>query len=215
MGKSDKTNIVAIISGLYIAIQMLSDIMSLRILSLAGLSIDGGTIIYPLTFTIRDLIHRVCGKSITRSIVILAAIINIFMIIMFWIVSILPPDMTVGSQEMFGIILVPAWRIVVASIVAEVMAELLDGEIYEKWERKFGETKIWGRVLSSNAISIPIDSGVFVIIAFFGTMPASVVLSIFISNVIIKYIIGTISFPIIYMAQNEEKNRFNLLRRRQ
>jgi uncharacterized integral membrane protein (TIGR00697 family) len=190
------------VAGIYVALQFLADIMSLRIISLAGMSIDGGTLIYPLTFTVRDLLHRVVGKSITRSIVLLAAIVNIFMVFCFWIVSILPPDMAVGLQVSFGAVLLPAWRIVTASILAETISGLLDGEMYEKWETKFGKEKVWGRVLFSNAFSIPLDSFIFSFVAFAGLLPMEVVVSIFISNVIIKYIIGSLSLPIIYATKN-------------
>lgn len=193
---------LAIVSGVYIAIQILSDIMSLRILSIASFSMDGGTIIYPLTFTIRDLLHRIAGKKIAQSVIILAAIVNVFMVLMFWFVSILPPDMTVGAQKEFGAVLVPFWRIVAASILAEVMSEFLDGEMYERWENRYGKENVWGRVLFSNAFSIPLDSLVFSFVAFYGKFPVSVVFSIFISNVIIKFIIGSLSLPIIYATKN-------------
>lgn len=190
------------ISGIYIALQMISDIMSLRILSIAGMSVDGGTLIYPLTFTIRDLLHRVVGKSVVRSVIMLAAVVNIFMIVCFWVVSHLSPDMTVGVQESFAIVLLPSWRIVVASIFAEIVSETLDGEMYEKWEQKFGKKKLWGRVIFSNAFSIPVDSAIFSFVAFAGILPIEVVVSIFISNVIIKYAIGSLSLPLIYATKN-------------
>lgn len=193
---------LALVSGVYIAVQILSDIMSLRILSIASMSVDGGTLIYPLTFTVRDLLHKIAGKSIARTIIILAAIVNVFMVLMFWLVSVLPPDMSVGTQEAFGLVLVPFWRIVVASILAEIVSEFLDGEMYEIWENKFGKEKIWGRVLFSNSFSIPVDSFIFSIIAFYGQFPLSVVLSIFISNVLIKFIVGSLSLPMIYATKD-------------
>ena len=46
---------LVIVTAAYIAAQMLSDIASLRIVKFAGLSMDAGTLIYPFTFTLRDL----------------------------------------------------------------------------------------------------------------------------------------------------------------
>lgn len=100
--------------------------------------------------------------------------------------------------------LVPFWRIVVASIVAEAISELVDGEMCEKWQVKFGRKRISGRVLFSNLFSIPIDSFVFSFIAFYGDLPIGVVWSIFASNVIIKFIIGTVSFPLIYYGKQKD-----------
>ena len=69
--------IVAI--AVYIAAQLLSDIASLKITVIADFSMDAGTFIYPLTFTIRDLVHKRLGKIAARTVIILAAGINLFM----------------------------------------------------------------------------------------------------------------------------------------
>ena len=68
-----------VVISLYIAAQLLSDIASLKITLIAGFSMDAGTFIYPLTFTIRDLVHKRLGKSAARTIILVAAGINLFM----------------------------------------------------------------------------------------------------------------------------------------
>src|SRR5215207_6544671 len=156
---------IVIVSVCYVAAQIFADITSLRILLIAGLSIDGGTLVYPFTFTLRDMVHKVAGASIARTLIFLAAGINIFMALLFWLVAQLPADMTVGAQTEFAAVLAPVFRIVLASIVAEVVAELIDTEMYELWINRFGQQAQWGRVLASNAISVPVDSAIFVMIA--------------------------------------------------
>ena len=47
-----------IVSAAYIAFQMMADVASLRIVMVAGFSIDAGTFVYPFTFTLRDLVHK-------------------------------------------------------------------------------------------------------------------------------------------------------------
>ena len=63
----------------YIAAQMLSDIMSLKIAYVAAFSVDAGTFIYPFTFTLRDLVHKLLGKRHARLIVVTAGVINLVM----------------------------------------------------------------------------------------------------------------------------------------
>jgi uncharacterized integral membrane protein (TIGR00697 family) len=123
---------------------------------------------------------------------------------LFWLTSILPPDMVVGPQEEFGMVLSPIWRIVFASITAEIVSELLDTEGYRFWVEKVTHRYQWARVLVSNSISIPIDSLIFVWIAFGGVLPAAVVWSIFLSNVIIKGLTTLISIPGIYLVQERK-----------
>ena len=193
---------IVIVSALYVSAQIFADITSLRILFIAGFSIDGGTLIYPFTFTLRDMVHKVAGASIARTIIFLAAGVNLLMAGLFWLVSILPADTFVGEQTEFGLVLAPVFRIVLASIVAEVVSELIDTEIYSLWVKRFKDQYQWGRVLASNAISVPVDSAIFVIIAFVGDLPADVVFSIFLANIIVKGLVTLISIPGIYAVKD-------------
>ena len=174
-----------IVSAAYVAFQMMADIASLRIVMISGFSVDAGTFVYPFTFTLRDMVHKTAGIKAARALIIAAAVLNLIMAGLFWLTSILPPDMVVGPQLEFGIVLAPVWRIVFASITAEIVAELIDTEGYRLWVEKVTARYQWARVLVSNAVSIPIDSLIFVWIAFGGVLPAAVVWSIFVSNVLI------------------------------
>ncbi len=190
---------------LYIAAQMLADVASLKIAlipagPIGSLSIDGGTFIYPLTFTLRDLVHKILGKRAARLLIVAAAGINLFMAALFAFVSWLPPDPSWGLQAEFAAILGPVWRIVVASIVAEVVSELLDTEIYHLWVTRVTTRYQWARVLTSNAVSVPVDSLIFAWIAFGSTLPAGVVWSIFWSNVLVKGAVTLFSLPGIYLV---------------
>jgi len=182
----------------YVAAQILSDISSLRIILFFGLSMDAGTFIYPITFTLRDLVHKLMGIKAARILILACAVINLFMALFFWFVSILPADPSVGAQTEFAKVLSPVWRIVLASIFAEVISELIDTEVYRLWMKKVTTRKQWSRVLASNGVSIPIDSILFAFIAFAGQMPLAVVWSIVLSNVIVKFATTFVSLPLIY-----------------
>lgn len=197
-------NTIVILISAYIAAQMLADIASLRIVLVAGFSIDAGTLVYPFTFTLRDLVHKVAGVSAARLLIFAAAGINILMALLFALVAALPADPAVGAQTAFVEALNPVWRIVFASILAEVISELLDTEAYHLWERRFGTRWQWGRVLVSNAVSVPVDSAVFVVGAFAGVLPAEVVLAIFASNVLVKGAVTLLSLPGIYAVRERK-----------
>src|SRR5690349_18045963 len=115
---------IVIVCSAYLAAHIFEDITSLRILLIAGFSIDGVTLIYPFTFTLRDMVHKVAGAQIARTLIILAAVFNVIMALRFWLVSYLPADMNVGPQLEFGLVLAVLPRIVIASIIAEVVSEL-------------------------------------------------------------------------------------------
>ncbi|MCJ7625791.1 MAG: queuosine precursor transporter, partial [Anaerolineaceae bacterium] len=104
-------------------------------------------------------------------------------------------------QPDFAQVLSPVWRIVIASIVAEIIAEFIDTEGYRLWTEKVTKKYQWSRVLVSNAVSIPVDSLLFCWIAFGGVLPTSVVWAIFGSNVLVKGITTLISLPGIYIVK--------------
>jgi uncharacterized integral membrane protein (TIGR00697 family) len=193
-----------VVVSIYIAAQMLSDIASLKIALIAGFSIDAGTFIYPITFTLRDLVHKRLGKQAARTVIIVAAGINLFMALFLQFAAWLPQDPTWGLGNEFAAILGPVWRIVMASIIAEVIAELIDTEVYHFWVSRITRQYQWARVLISNSVSIPIDSLIFCWGAFGFALPHSVVWSIFFANVIVKGIVTLISLPGIYLVKERQ-----------
>lgn len=192
-----------VIISIYIAAQLLSDIASLKITLIAGFSMDAGTFIYPVTFTIRDLVHKRLGITAARTVIILAAAINLFMAVFFHFVAWLPQDPAWGLGHEFAAILGPVWRIVIASIVAEVFGELIDTEVYHLWESRITKKYQWMRVLSSNTVSIPVDSLIFCWGAFGFVLPHAVVWSIFWANVIVKGVVTLFSLPSIYLVRDK------------
>ena len=183
----------------------MADIASLRIVMLPGFSVDAGTFVYPLTFTLRDMVHKVAGVKAARVLIVTAAVINLVMAGLFWLTARLPADPTVGPQLEFGLVLSPVWRIVVASILAEVISELIDTEVYRLWVQRVTHRYQWARVFTSNAISIPVDSTIFAWVAFGGVLPNPVVWSIIVSNLIIKALTTLVSWPGIYLIKDKQQ----------
>ncbi|OQY27294.1 MAG: hypothetical protein B6I38_10255 [Anaerolineaceae bacterium 4572_5.1] len=192
--------IAIIIVAAYIAAQMLSDIASLKIGVVAGLAVDMGTFIYPITFTLRDVVHKVLGKRNAQVLIIAAGVINIFMALYLKFAAAVPSDPSWGMGAEFSAILAPVWRIVAASIVAEIVSELVDTEIYEWFVTKVTEQYQWARVLTSNSVSVPVDNAIFAVGAFAGVLPWGVVWEIFLINLIVKYGMTLLSLPLIYVT---------------
>jgi uncharacterized integral membrane protein (TIGR00697 family) len=189
----------------YISTQMVADITSLKLTLVGPLSIDGGTFVYPLTFTLRDLVHKLLGKRAARTLIVAAGVINLLMAAMFAFVIWLPPDPSWLLQAEFAKVLGPAWRIVLSSIAAEVVSEWLDTEVYSWWVTRVAVRHPWARrqwlrVLSSNLASLPVDSLIFAWGAFGGRVPAATVWSVVLSNVLIKLVVSLVSMPGIYLV---------------
>ena len=195
-------SVLLAVAGGYVAAQVLADVASLRIVEVAGFAVDAGTLVYPFTFTLRDMVHKIAGKTAARTLIVTAAGVNVGMALLFWIASRLPAADTAPQTVLFGDVLAPVWGIVLASILAEVVSELIDTEVYSAWVRRMGARRQWGRVLSSNAVAVPVDSAVFVGVAVLtGVFPSAVAWSIFWVNVVVKGAVTLVSIPWIYLVR--------------
>lgn len=216
------SRVAIIATASYAGAQMLADIASLKIGVVAGFAVDMGTFIYPITFTLRDVVHKVLGKRNAQTLIIMAAVINLVMAAYLAWAARVPSDPDWGLGDSFSAILGPVWRIVIASILAEVVSELIDTEIYHWFVTRVTTRYQWARVLTSNSVSIPIDNLIFAVIAF-GPLPGledsplslpwPVVWQIFLFNLVVKYIVTLVSLPLIYTtpdpdwSQREESDR--------
>ena len=108
-----------VVVAVYIAAQMMADIASLKIGVVAGLAVDMGTFIYPVTFTLRDLVHKTLGKRNAQVLIIVAAVINLGMVFYLMWSAAVPSDPDAFGGAEFSAIFAPLWRIVCASILAD------------------------------------------------------------------------------------------------
>jgi uncharacterized integral membrane protein (TIGR00697 family) len=203
---------VLVIAG-YIAAQMVADIASLKIGLVATLAVDMGTFIYPITFTLRDLVHKALGRRAARTLVVTAAVVNLFMAVYLMWAARAPsdPSFTLGPE--FSAVLAPLWRITVASIVAEVVSELVDTEVYHWFVTRVTTSHQWARVAVSNAVSLPLDNVLFVVLAFGAipgfedhalTLPWPAVWDIFVVNLTVKAVVTAASVPLIYLSPDRD-----------
>lgn len=80
-------------------------------------------------------------------------------------------------------------------------ATLEDVDSIDKIMRQYPEKLEW---VQKTKIIKAIDSLLFSVVAFYGVLPISIVLSIFLSNMIIKYAVSILSAPIIYLVSEKE-----------
>lgn len=187
----------------YIAAQMLSDVASLKIGLVFGLAVDMGTFIYPVTFTLRDLVHKSLGKKNAQVLILAAGAINLVMAAYLTWAAGVPSAPGWGLGKEFSAVLAPVWRIVLASIAAEVVSELADTEVYQWFINRITRRHQWLRVLVSNSASIPIDNLIFSVGAFGWMLPWADVWQIFFFNLIVKFAMTLISLPWIYLTPDK------------
>ena len=194
-----KTNLIIVLTAGYLLCQIIADVTALKMVDMFGIYVPAAVFIYALTFTLRDVVHKQLGKQTAVFMVLTAGVVNVLMAAYFVFTVWLKPAPFWGNQEAYNLILGVVPRIVGASILAEMISELIDTEIYHRIKH----LAPWKRVLGSNAISLPIDSLIFVSVAFAGTMPLSALISVMLGQILLKAVITVISIPLIYVIPDK------------
>ena len=207
------TRAALIAMGVYVGAQVISQVTSLKIGVVLGRAVDMGTFIYPITFTLRDLVHKSAGRQAARTMIVTSAFVNLFLAAyLAWTVRV-PSDPAWGLGSAYSAVLGPIWRIVIASILAMVISELIDTEVYHWWVTRITTRFQWLRVLVSNAVSIPVDNLIFAVGAFAPlfflsqyqrdqSLPWDTVWDIFWVNLAVKGLVSLASIPFIYLTKD-------------
>jgi uncharacterized integral membrane protein (TIGR00697 family) len=197
--------------GAYAGAQVIAQVTSLKIGIVAGQAVDMGTFVYPVTFTLRDVVHKVAGRRAARTLILTCAGVNLVLAAYLGWTASVESDPTWGLGAEYEAVLGPIWRIVLASLVAMVLSELIDTEVYHWFVTRITRRFQWLRVLVSNAVSVPVDNLVFALGAFapvtlLGTdgLPWATVWSIFWVNLWVKGLVSVISLPLIYTTKDRD-----------
>lgn len=152
---------------IYIAAVLLANETTTRFFSLPryGL-VSVGTLIFGITFTQRDRVHR-AGRPWVYAMLITTVILST---LQSWLTDV-------------------SWRIILASCLAILLAEAADTEVFHHLRQRSWTV----RVMGSNAVSIPLDTLIFTIVAFAGVFSWGMIWSIVWGDIVAKTAIGTLA----------------------
>lgn len=187
-----------LILGMYITCEIIANTTAAKQVMVAGIVVPAAVFIYALTFTLIDLVNERFGKQGARYVVYTAFLANVLLATYTQFAIWLPPAPFYQGQEAFASVLGSTPRIVVASLMAYLVASLVDTEIFAWWREHVGGYR-WLRVLVSNAISTLVDSAVFITLAFAGVFP---LLPLIRGQYIVKMAVTLVSIPLIYLVRS-------------
>jgi len=193
-----KSNNLEIITGLFVAVLIISNIVSTKILIFGPFTFDGGTLIFPLTYIFGDILTEVYGYSNSRRIIWIGFLSCLLMSVTFFIVGILPSSPDWKNQDSYNLILGVTPRIVLASLIAYLFGEFSNSFVLSKMKLISNGKHLYMRTIGSTIIGQIFDTGLFVFIAFLGMFPIFTLFAIAISNYIFKVLIEALMTPVTY-----------------
>ncbi|MFZ2975378.1 MAG: queuosine precursor transporter [Candidatus Moraniibacteriota bacterium] len=198
-----------VIMAVFVAVLLISNIASTKILVFWKFTFDGGTLLFPLSYIFGDILTEVYGYKRSRKVIWTGFFCAGLMSLILIIVNILPPASDWPYQEAFNNILGLAPRIVLASLIAYFAGEFSNSYILAKIKIWMAGKKLWIRTILSTLVGELVDTSFFILIAFYGTLPNELLLTIFVSNYIFKCAVEILFTPVTYLAVNFLKKNEN------
>ncbi len=195
----------------FVAILICSNLIGAAKLSQVDLPFFGtqifgaGILFFPLSYVLGDVLTEVYGYARARRVIWAGFAAVIFMAAMAWVVVALPPaDIWEGQAayvEVFG--LTP--RIVLASIIAFWAGELANAFVMARMKVWSKGKNLWQRTIGSTIVGQGVDSILFYPIAFLGVWTTSAVVTVLITNYILKVLWEALLTPVTYFVVGKLK----------
>jgi len=202
-------HIYEMLAGLFVMTLIVSNIASIKVVAIGPLVFDAGTILFPLSYIVGDIVTEVYGYRKMRSLLYVGVVSLILTMTTFWVVQILPASPDWPNQVAYESILGVVWRIVLASVTALFLGEIMNAYVMARMKVRSKGKNLWVRMISSSVVGSAIDTVVFSTVAFLGTMSfgalAQLMVTVFLIKITTEVIISPLTIKIINIVKRREK----------
>lgn len=175
------------------------------------LSFDAGTILFPISYIIGDVLTEVYGYKVARRSIWIGFGALAFSAVTFWLVQVLPGEATwqasVG-QETYDQILgsMSNGAIIIASLAGYFAGSFSNAIIMALMKVLTKGKMLWSRTIGSTIVGQAFDTYVFILVAtLLNVFPWSLFWSLTITNYIFKVVIESGVTPLTYWVVNALK----------
>jgi len=225
-----KNRLFVILAGIFLTNAIMAELIGVKIfsgentlgfqpahLNIMGFTMDfnltAGAVIWPVVFITSDLINEYFGKPGVKRISYLAAFFIVYsFIVIFFTIKLPPAQWWLDANNLdaegnyfnmdfaFNKILGQGQRIIIGSLAAFLISQLVDVFVFQKLRKLTGQKMLWLRATGSTLVSQFIDSFVVLYIAFFGVFSGQQIIAIGITNYIYKFSVAILLTPLIYLG---------------
>ena len=165
----------------------------------------GAIYIFPVTYILSDVFSEVYGYRWSRITCYMGFAMNVVMVLAFELAIASPAPSYWGNQEAFETVLGSAPRVLVASLSAFVIGDLVNDRVFRRLKSKHPDDhkKFGIRAIASSFFGEVADSLVFIPIAFLGQMPIESLVQMLVAQVVLKTAYEVIILPITTIVVNK------------
>lgn len=205
----------AVVVALFCGLLLISNVAATKPISviesgvplLGGIFTDGGALLFPLTYVLGDVLAEVYGLRQARRAIVLGFVLAVVASIMFLLVGAAPPAPGYENDEAFRAVLGFVPQIVLASLCGYLAGQFLNAYVLVKIKQRFGERRLWVRLVSSTVLGELVDTVLFGVIAFAAIFTAGQLISFIVVGWLWKVGVEAIFLPVTYAVINAIKQR--------
>lgn len=194
---------------LFVTTLLVSNIVSVKIVSVGWLTFDAGTVLFPLAYIVGDIITEVYGYRRMRRLIYSGVAALMLMTLTFWVVQLLPADSSWTGQAAFESTLGVVWRLAIGSVVALFVGEIMNAYVMGRMKVASRGRGLWRRMVSSSLAGNALDTAIFSTIAFAGTMPMTsfwqLIVTVFLIKMAVEIMVSPLTMRLIDRVKKYEK----------
>ncbi|PYR90248.1 MAG: hypothetical protein DMG19_06110, partial [Acidobacteria bacterium] len=169
-----------------------------KVCTVWGFTFGAGVLFFPISYIFNDVLTEVYGYARARKVVWAGFGAIVFASFMSWVVLTLPPAMGWNDQRAYETVFGQTPRIVFASLGAFFVGEFANSYVLARMKILTSGRFLWSRTIGSTIVGEGVDSLVFYPLAFLGVWENRLVLTVMVSNYIIKVLWEAIVTPFTY-----------------
>jgi queuosine precursor transporter len=187
-----------------------ANITSVKLITLWGLVLPAGIVIFPISYIIGDVLTEVYGYARARRVIWIGFFCNLLAVGVIWIGQIIPPAPFWDGQGAYERILGYAPRLLGASFLAYLAGEFVNAYVMAKMKIATKGRWLWTRTIGSTLVGQGADSLVFIVVAFAGTLPVDTLGLAVVTQWLVKSLYEAVATPVTYQAVGFLKRREGL-----
>lgn len=193
------SNLKVVLTVLFVSCLLIGNVIAAKQIALPfGITMTGAVIIFPITYILSDIFSEVYGYRWSRFSCYLAFTMNLLMVIVFDLVIKTPAPEYWGNQAAFQTVLGGTPRVLIASLSAFVVGDLVNDKVFCKLKKRHPDSRkgFEIRAVVSSFLGETVDSAIFLPIAFVGQMPLGTLVLMLFTQVAIKTAYEVLVLPL-------------------
>ena len=195
------------IVAIFITCLITANIVAVKLVEISGFVLPAGTIIFPISYIFGDVLTEVYGYRQARRVIWLGFFCNFIVVLAIWIGQLLPPSSFWDGQKAYERILGYTPRLLAASFLAYLIGEFANSFVLAKMKIATKGRWLWTRTIGSTLVGEGLDSSVFMILAFAGTIPMAALLLAILTQWVVKSAYEAVATPLTYIVVNFLKRK--------